>query len=269
MPSDKALKISGLKVSRGGRKTIRGLDLTLPAGKLHILMGPNGSGKSSLANALMGHPDYEITAGRVSLNGKNLLKLAPDGRSLAGLFLSPQVPPEVPGGGLASVLRTAVNRHRSPSPPLDAVAFRDRLLEAMAAVGLPPAFADRNLNQGFSGGERKRCELLQMVLLQPRFAVLDEIDSGLDVDGLQAVVQAITAVRRSGTGILLITHYDRLLKFLRPDRVHLLVDGAIVKTGGRKLAEEISRVGFKKFVVGMSGGRVGGKARRQGRVGRK
>ena len=244
--SDKSLKISKLKVKTRNKDAIRGLDLEVPAGKLQVLMGPNGSGKSSLAYALMGHPSYEIVSGRISLDKKSLLKLSPDERAAAGLFLSPQTPPEIAGVGLASVLRTAVNLRRKK--PADAISFRYELLDTIDEVGLSASFIDRNLNENFSGGEKKRSELLQMIMLRPKYAVLDEIDSGLDVDGLKTVATIIEKVRKSGTGILLITHYERLLKLLKPQKVHVMIDGQIVRSGGPKLAEEIDRLGFKKFV---------------------
>ncbi|MBN1585683.1 Fe-S cluster assembly ATPase SufC [Candidatus Uhrbacteria bacterium] len=243
----KTLKLSNVKVRRQDKLAIGGLDLEVPAGELHVLMGPNGSGKSSLAYALMGHPSYRVVSGSVSLDGRRISGLGPDQRSVLGLFLSPQVPPEVSGVGLASVLRAAVNRHRPK--PADAASFRGELLGALEAVGLPPSFADRNLNENFSGGERKRSELMQLLLLRPKYAVLDEIDSGLDVDGLKTVAEVLEAVRRSGTGILLITHYGRLLRVLKPKRVHIMIEGRLVRSGGPKLAESVESSGFRGFLV--------------------
>ena len=247
MPRQESLEIKNLSVSRQGQITLEGIGLTVTAGQLHLLMGPNGSGKSSLALALMGHPDCRVTAGQLKLNGRSLLKLSPDERSLAGLFLSPQTPPEIEGVGLASFLRSVANQRRAK--PVDAIAFQDELLAALEKVGLPASFAERNVNQNFSGGERKRAEVLQMLLLAPKFAVLDEIDSGLDVDGMKTLAVGLEGARRQGTGILLITHSDRMLKWLKPNRVHLLVDGRLIKSGGPKLAAEIAEQGFRRFIA--------------------
>lgn len=241
------LEIKSLSVSRQGQATLADVSLAMAAGQLHVLMGPNGSGKSSLALALMGHPDCQVTAGQAKLNGRSLLKLSPDERSKAGLHLSPQTPPEIEGVGLASFLRSAVNQRRAK--PLDAIAFQGELLAALETVGLPASFAERNLNQNFSGGEKKRAELLQMLLLEPKFAILDEIDSGLDVDGMKALAAGIEGVRKNGTGILLITHSDRMLKWIKPNRVHLLVGGRLLKSGGAKLAQEISDQGFRRYIA--------------------
>jgi Fe-S cluster assembly ATP-binding protein len=241
------LEIKNLSVSRQGQTTLTGISLELAAGQLHVLMGPNGSGKSSLALALMGYPDCQVTAGQVKLNRRSLLKQSPDERSLAGLFLSPQTPPEIEGVGLASFLRSVVNQRRTR--PLDAIAFQEELLAALEAVGLPDSFAERNLNQNFSGGEKKRAEVLQMLLLEPKFAILDEVESGLDVDGLKALAAGVDSARKKGAGVLLITHSDRMLKWLKPNRVHLLVGGRLLKSGGPKLAQEISEQGFRRYIA--------------------
>jgi Fe-S cluster assembly ATP-binding protein len=242
----KQLNISGLTVLRDDQPTLEKVSLAVGPGELHVLMGPNGSGKSSLALALLGHPSCTIKSGRVSLDGRSLLKLPVNERAALGLHLSPQQPPEVAGVGLANFLRTAVNERRTE--PIDALSFQDELLDMLEVVGLPDRFLNRNLNQKFSGGEKKRAEMLQLLLLQPKYAVLDEIDSGLDVDGLKTVAKGIERARQAGTGILLITHSDRMLQSLKPTRVHVLVAGKLVESGGPALAKQIARQGFKKFI---------------------
>ncbi len=242
----KSLKISGLKVSRDGKEIIKGVDLEVPAGELHVLMGPNGSGKSTLAGALAGHPKCVITAGRIALDGKDITKLPPDARARAGLFLSLQYPPEIAGLSVSNFLRAAVNAGRQK--PLGVVEFHELLKRKMAELKIDEAFAARGLNEGFSGGEKKRVEMLQMSVLEPKFAVLDETDSGLDVDALKVVTAAIEARRRAGSGVLVITHYARILDHLSPDRVRVMAGGRIVRTGGAELAKEIERSGFEAVI---------------------
>ncbi|MFA6603564.1 MAG: Fe-S cluster assembly ATPase SufC [Patescibacteria group bacterium] len=248
-----ALEIKKITVSREGREIIRGLDLKLPAGELHALMGPNGSGKSTLANALMGHPKYAVTAGKLALDGRDITKLAADERSLAGLFLSVQNPPEVAGVSVSSFLRAAVNVRRTK--PLSVVEFHALLKQKMAGLNMPDSFASRGVNEGFSGGERKRLEMLQLLLLEPRYVLLDEIDSGLDVDTLKIIAATIEALRRAGTGVLLITHSTRLLEYLKPDRVHVLAAGRLVASGGAEIAAQIETAGFEGFTKAPVSGR--------------
>jgi Fe-S cluster assembly ATP-binding protein len=243
-----ALVIQNLHVSREGKGIVRGLDLAVPAGSLHVLMGPNGSGKSSLANALMGHPSAEITAGSVTLDGTDITTLATDKRAKAGLFLSMQYPPEVPGVSVGNLLRVAIAA--ATGKPVNVVEFQKRLKETMARMGIDPAFARRGLNEGFSGGEKKRMEALQLLLLAPKVALLDETDSGLDVDALRTVTGAIEEARKAGTGILLITHYASILEHLAPDAVHIMAEGRIVCSGGKELADEVAKNGFGPLITG-------------------
>ncbi len=238
----KSLKISGLRVERAGKEIVKGVDLEIPAGELHVLMGPNGSGKSSFAGAIAGNPQYAVPAGRISLDGRDLTKLPPDERARAGLFLSLQYPPEIPGLTVSNFLRAAANAGRSK--PLGVVEFHELLKKKMAELKMDDAFASRGLNEGFSGGEKKRLEMLQMSVLEPKYAVLDETDSGLDVDALKVVAAAIDARRRAGCGLLVITHYARILEYLSPDRVHVMSGGLIVRSGGPDLAKLIEREGF-------------------------
>jgi len=240
------LKISELRVRREGREVVAGIDLSVKPGQIHALMGPNGSGKSSLANALMGHPKYELAGGSVSLDGRKISSLRPDERSRAGLFLSPQYPPEVPGVSVSGFLRAAVNARRDQ--PYGAMEFHGLLKEKMAELKIATEFGARGLNEGFSGGEKKRLEILQLLLLRPKYAVLDETDSGLDVDALKIVTKGIEELRRAGTGILLITHYTRILKFLKPDRVHVMAAGKLVRSGGQELAAVIEKKGYAPII---------------------
>ncbi len=236
------LEIEDLHVSIDGTPILKGLHLTVHGGEVHALMGPNGSGKTTLSYALMGHPRYRVTRGRVRLDGRDLLPLAPDERARSGLFLAFQYPSEVPGVTVFNFLRQALNA-RLPEE-LSVWEFRDRLLEKMAVLEMDESFAQRDLNEGFSGGEKKRNEMLQMLMLEPRVAVLDEPDSGLDVDALKVVARGINALRGPDFAALVITHYNRLLKYVEPDRVHVLLDGRIVRSGGKELAEELEEKGY-------------------------
>lgn len=237
-----SLKIENLHVSREGKEIVKGVTLEIPAGEVHALMGPNGSGKSSLANALMGHPKYAVTAGSVSLDGEDVTALPPDKKAALGLFLSMQHPPEVPGVSVAHFLRVVTTTARRE--PVSVADFRKMLKEKMAELKIDPAFMNRSLNEGFSGGEKKRMEILQLALLEPKYAVLDETDSGLDVDALKIVTDGVSRAREKGMGVLLITHYARILRHLVPDRVHVLSDGAIARSGGKELADEIEKEGY-------------------------
>lgn len=244
--SASGLSVSGLHCRVGGNDILRGIDLTVEPGGVHALMGPNGSGKTTLALALAGHPQYEVTAGCVTLGGEDLLALAPDKRAKAGLFLSFQYPAAIPGVKVANFLFAA--RQAVRPGDLTPSKFRALLLEKMDALGMDPSFLGRYLNDGFSGGEKKRLEMLQMAVLAPKFAVLDETDSGLDVDALKHIGESIAALRASDVGaemgLLVITHYPRILRYVRPDVVHVMLDGRIVKTGSAELAELIEREGY-------------------------
>jgi Fe-S cluster assembly ATP-binding protein len=236
------LEINDLHVSVEDKEVLKGITLTVKVGEVHALMGPNGSGKSTLANVLMGHPKYRITKGSILLDGEDVTGLAPNERAKRGIFLSFQYPHEIPGVTVENFLRTAHNSKTGKM--LDVVQFHKLLKAQMEALDIDPHFARRYLNEGFSGGEKKRMEMLQMSILNPRFAVLDETDSGLDVDALKIVADSITRIRDAEHGILIITHFTRLLKYVEPDHVHILVDGRIVKSGGKELAHEIEARGY-------------------------
>ena len=237
------LVIRNLHAEVAGKEILRGVNLTIPAGELTVLMGPNGSGKSTLAYALMGHPKYKVTQGEALLDGKDLLKLPVDQRARAGLFLGFQYPQEVSGLSLSKFLWTAyMQRHTAETA--DAEGFGKRLDVNLATLGMDKALLQRSLNEGFSGGEKKRVEVLQMATLDPTFAILDEPDSGLDIDAVRAVGEAVAKLERKDAGILVITHYQRILQYLNPDRVHVMVDGVIALSGGRELAPELERRGY-------------------------
>jgi Fe-S cluster assembly ATP-binding protein len=237
--------IQDLHVSVEGREILRGVDLTIYPGEVHALMGRNGSGKSTLANALMGHPKYLVTQGSVRLDGQDILGLKPDHRARLGLFLGFQNPIVIPGVGTGNFLRAAVKAVRG-SETINAVQFRRDLNERMQRLQMDPSFATRSLNEGFSGGEKKRAEMLQLAMLKPRLAVLDEPDSGLDIDAVRIVSEGINSVHEEqpDTGILLITHYQRILNYVRPDRVHVMVKGRIVESGGAELVQELESAGY-------------------------
>lgn len=238
----KSLKINNLKISRDGKDIVKGVSLEVKPGEVHVLMGPNGSGKSTLANTLMGHPDYTVTEGSILLDEEDITSAPVHERAKKGLFLSMQYPPEIPGVTVFNFLRTAVSAMTGEK--VSVLVFRDRLQEKMAELKMDPAFSRRHLNAGFSGGEKKRAEILQMAMLEPRYAILDETDSGLDVDALKIVSDGINRLHSDERGILLITHYTRILKYVKPDYVHILKDGVIVKSGGAELADQIETEGF-------------------------
>ena len=244
--ADQGLRIAGLHCSVEGNEILRGIDLTVEAGKVHALMGPNGSGKSTLAFSLTGHPHYNVTAGTATLDGTDLLALSPDKRARAGLFLSFQYPAAIPGVKVPNFLYAA--RQAVRPGELTPSKFRALLLEKMDVLGMDPSFLGRYLNDGFSGGEKKRLEMLQMAVLAPKYAVLDETDSGLDVDALKDVGDSVKALRASDegkdTGFLIITHYPRILQHITPDAVHVMMDGRIVLSGGTDLAHRIEREGY-------------------------
>lgn len=237
------LKIENLHVSAGGTRIVRGLDLQINGGEVHVIMGPNGTGKSTLAMALMGHPRYEVTAGSLTLDEQDLLEMRVDERARAGLFLAMQDPSEIAGVSNANFLRLAVNAREGREVPV--LPFHRGLLAKMQELGIDPSFADRTLNEGYSGGEKKRNEMLQMALLKPRIAILDEIDSGLDIDALKAVAKAINDMRSEQLGVLIITHYRRLLDHIAPDHVHVLKNGRIVRSGGKELADLLEEKGYE------------------------
>ncbi len=239
------LSIRGLHVAVGDVEILRGLDLDVPCGEVHALMGPNGSGKSTLANALMGHPDYEVTAGSVHFKGQAVLDLETDERARLGLFLAFQYPAEIPGVRVASFLRMALNARRSEE--ISVMAFRRLLLDKMKMLKMAPRFAERYLNEGFSGGEKKRNEILQLAVLQPDLAILDETDSGLDIDALRIVADGVNTLRASNLGVLVITHYQRLLNYIVPDRVHVLIDGRVVESGGKELVHRLEAEGYERY----------------------
>jgi Fe-S cluster assembly ATP-binding protein len=235
------------------KEILRGVNLTVRAGETHALMGPNGSGKSTLAYAVAGHPKYIVTSGSVTLDGEDVLSMSVDERSRAGLFLAMQYPVEVPGVSVSNFLRSALTAVRGEAPKLRE--FAKEMRGAMAELQIDPAFAQRNLNEGFSGGEKKRHEILQLEMLRPKVAVLDETDSGLDIDALKVVSEGVNRFRAGGdTGVLLITHYTRILRYVKPDFVHVFSAGRIVEEGGPELAELLEAEGYERFVkAGASG----------------
>jgi Fe-S cluster assembly ATP-binding protein len=237
-----ALRIEDLHVEVEGKQIVDGLSLIIPVGEVHAVMGPNGSGKSTLANALMGHPRYHVTRGRVYLRDEDVTGLAPDERARRGLFLAMQYPTAIPGVTMVNFLRAALKAVQGRDVPVRE--FRQRLQDALALLKMDESFARRYVNDGFSGGEKKRAEVLQMSILQPKFAVLDETDSGLDIDALRTVAEGINALRGPEMGILLITHYQRILNYVTPDRVHVLYRGRIVRSGGSDLAAELEAKGY-------------------------
>jgi Fe-S cluster assembly ATP-binding protein len=239
-----SLEIKNLRVSIAGQEIVRGLSLELELGKVHAIMGPNGSGKSTLAKVLGGHPDYSVTSGEVLMDGVNVLELEPDERARAGLFLAFQYPSEIPGVTIANFLRAAVQARLPEGETLEATEYYERLYEKMDLLEMPRTFTSRSVNEGFSGGEKKRNEILQMAMLEPRYAVLDETDSGLDIDALRIVASGVNSLRGPERGILLITHYQRLLNYIVPDYVHVMVQGRIVRSGGRELALELEEKGY-------------------------
>jgi Fe-S cluster assembly ATP-binding protein len=239
-----SLLIKDLHVSIGDKEIIRGLTLEIPKGQVHAVMGPNGSGKSTLSKAIGGHPDYTVTSGDVLLDGESILGLEPDERARKGLFLAFQYPMEIPGVSNANFLRAALNARQPAGEEIEATDFYAHLYEEMDKLEMPRTFTARSVNEGFSGGEKKRNEILQMAMLKPAYAILDETDSGLDIDALKVVSAGVNAQRGPGVGILVITHYQRLLDYIVPDVVHVMVAGRIVRTGGKELALELEEKGY-------------------------
>ncbi len=240
-------EVRDLHVAVQGQEILRGVNLCVGEGELHALMGPNGSGKSTLANTLLGAPDYEVTAGQILLRGEDVTGWAPDVRGKAGMFLAFQYPEEIPGVPVVQFLRQALSARRGMD--LSVLELRVSIMEWMERLGMDPSFADRYLNEGFSGGEKKRNEILQMAVLEPDMAILDETDSGLDIDALRVVARGVQAVRqaRPHLGALVITHYQRILEELTPDRVHLLIDGRVVESGGAELAQRLESEGYEAW----------------------
>jgi Fe-S cluster assembly ATP-binding protein len=241
--AERLLQIEDLHVEVEGREILKGLDLTVNKGDIHALMGPNGSGKSTLAYVLTGRPGYEVTQGKVLYRGEDVLRLAPDERAQRGIFLAFQYPTEVPGVSVVNFLRTAYNAIH-PDEPKSAMAFRMYLQEKIDLLEIPSELVDRYVNQGFSGGEKKRNEILQMAVLRPELAIMDETDSGLDIDALKHVSAGVNKLAGPDVGILLITHYQRLLNYIRPSKVHVLIGGQIARSGGFELAELLEAEGY-------------------------
>jgi Fe-S cluster assembly ATP-binding protein len=256
--AESGLRIAGLRASVDGNEILKGIDLAVEPGSVHALMGPNGSGKSTLAFSLTGHPSYRVTVGTVTLDGEDVLALPPDKRAKAGLFLSFQYPAAIPGVSVANFIRTARMSIRPDDLP--PAKFRKLIFEKLDVLDMDAAFLSRYVNDGFSGGEKKRLEMLQLAMLAPKYAVLDETDSGLDVDALRAVGATVNALRESeegkDTGFLIITHYPRILQYIAPDKVHIMMDGRIVKSGGPELANVIERDGYDKIREEVAGGVV-------------
>jgi Fe-S cluster assembly ATP-binding protein len=235
------------RVEDSDESILNGVDLVVRPGELHALMGPNGSGKSTLAKVIAGHPSYEVTAGDVLLNGENVLEMEPDERSRAGVFLAFQYPAEIPGVSISNFLRTAVNARRNEEEgDVGVLDFQRQLTEKLKLLRVDPSFAGRHVNDGFSGGEKKRNEILQMAMLEPLMAVLDETDSGLDIDALRIVSDGVSTLRqeRPEMGVLMITHYKRILGYLEPDHVHVMLGGKIVQSGGPELADQLEEIGY-------------------------
>lgn len=246
------LEIKNLQVSvvtdAGNKEILKGVDLTIKSGETHAIMGPNGSGKSTLAYSIAGHPKYIITGGSVTLDGADVLEMSVDERAKAGLFLAMQYPVEVPGVSVSNFLRTAVTAIRGEAPKVRT--WVGEVKDAMAALNIDTAFSERNVNEGFSGGEKKRHEILQMELLKPKIAILDETDSGLDVDALRIVSEGVNRVKQnSDLGVMLITHYTRILRYIKPDFVHVFANGKIVEEGGPELADKLEEKGYAEYIT--------------------
>ncbi len=238
------LVIQDLHASIGEKAIVKGLSLTINQGEVHAIMGPNGTGKSTLAKVIAGHPDYTVTGGDVLLDGKSVLAMEPDERARAGVFLAFQYPSEIPGVSIANFLRAAVQARMAEGEELDASGYYKRLYGKMDLLKIDRKFTSRAVNDGFSGGEKKRCEILQMAMLEPKFALMDETDSGLDIDALRIVAEGVNAQRGPNLGVLLITHYQRLLDYIIPDFVHVMYDGRLVKSGDKSLALELEAKGY-------------------------
>jgi Fe-S cluster assembly ATP-binding protein len=238
------LEIKDLRARIEDKEILRGLNLTIPKGEVHAIMGPNGSGKSTLSKVLAGHEDYEVTSGSATLDGEEILGLKPDVISRLGLFLAFQYPLEVPGVSIANFIRAALQGRLAENETIDAVGYYKDLYDCMDELGIDRKFTSRSVNEGFSGGEKKRCEILQMAMLKPKYCILDETDSGLDIDALKIVAKGVNRMRNPERGILVITHYQRLLEYIVPDKVHVMWEGGIALTGGKELALELEAKGY-------------------------
>lgn len=243
MPS--TLEIKDLHVSIDDKEILKGVNLTINTGEIHAIMGPNGTGKSTLSSAIMGHPSYEVTQGEVLLDGENILEMEVDERAKAGLFLAMQYPSEITGVTNADFMRSAINSQREEGQEINLMQFIKKLDKQMDFLDMDKDMAQRYLNEGFSGGEKKRNEILQLMMLQPKFAILDEIDSGLDIDALKVVSKGINEMRGDDFGSLIITHYQRLLNYITPDHVHVMYNGIVVKSGGAELAKRLEEEGYE------------------------
>ena len=240
----RGLEIKNLTVEVAGKKVVDGMNLTIPAGEVHAIMGPNGTGKSSLSKAIAGHPDYKIESGDVLMNGESLVGLPPDEIARKGFFLAFQYPVSIPGVSIANFIRACLSARLPEGETINAVEYYKELYSKMDELKMSRSFTSRSVNDGFSGGEKKRCDILQMLMLKPKFAILDETDSGLDIDALRIVSEGVNAARSPSIGMLLITHYHRLLEYIKPDKVHVMSGGKIVKSGGAELAVELEQKGY-------------------------
>lgn len=238
------LTISNLCAGVGDQEILKGVDLKIPRGEVHAVMGKNGSGKSTLAKVIAGHPSYTITAGHVVLDGQDILQMEPDARARLGMFLAFQYPLEIPGVTIANFIRAALQASLPEGKELEATEYYSALYKQMDTLQIPRSFTSRSVNEGFSGGEKKRCEILQMAMLKPEYAILDETDSGLDIDALKVVSGGVNALRGPRIGMLIITHYQRLLNYIIPDRVHIMIDGRIVCSGGKELSLKLEAEGY-------------------------
>ncbi len=256
------LVIQDLHVAIDGKEILKGLNLTLNTNEIHAIMGPNGTGKSTLASAIMGHPKYEVTSGSVTLDGEDVLEMEVDERAQAGLFLAMQYPSEITGVTNADFIRSAMNSRREEGDEISIMKFIRELDSKMEYLEMDQDMAQRYLNEGFSGGEKKRNEILQLMMIQPKFAILDEIDSGLDIDALKVVSNGINQMRGEGFGCLIITHYQRLLNYITPDKVHVMMQGRVVKSGGPELAHKLEAEGYDwiKLELGIEDETVGQEA---------
>jgi Fe-S cluster assembly ATP-binding protein len=246
--TDPLLVVDDLHASVDGNEILKGIDLTVAPGETHAIMGPNGSGKSTLANVLLGHPGYRVTGGTVTYKGEDITVLTPDKRGRAGMFLGFQYPEEIPGVSVVNFLRTALSSKTGTD--LTVLELRLKVMDALKDLNMDPSFADRYLNEGFSGGERKRNEILQMAVLEPDLAILDETDSGLDIDALKIVAEGVERLRNQERGIVIITHYQRMLDYITPDVVHVMLDGRIIESGGPELADLIEETGYDRYRSG-------------------
>lgn len=238
------LEIRNLHATVGGLPILKGINLVVPRGELHAIMGPNGNGKSTLAKVIAGDPDYEVTAGEILVDGENILEMEPDERARLGLFLAFQYPVEIPGVSIANFLRLAMQARKAEGEEISFMEFYSKLKNALSILEWDESIVERYLNEGFSGGEKKRNEILQMLMLEPRYIIMDETDSGLDVDALKIVSKGVNSLRGENLGGLIITHYQRLLNYIVPDKVHVIVDGRVVETGGPELAQKLDAEGY-------------------------